>query len=140
MIIDFHTHAFPDAIHERAIASLCASSHNELTPCHDGSLSGLLTNMDKFSWFGSFSGAIFMNEQAMKTAYDGVFADADKFNKDVNLLFIGAGSAENMGTAGLSAMLTKNGFEHEYYISEGTAHEWLTWRRCLHQFAPKLFK
>lgn len=99
-----------------------------------------LTNMDKFSWFGSFSGAIFMNEQAMKTAYDGVFADADKFNKDVNLLFIGAGSAENMGTAGLSAMLTKNGFEHEYYISEGTAHEWLTWRRCLHQFAPKLFK
>ena len=48
MIIDFHTHAFPDAIHERAIASLCVSSHNELTPCHDGSLSGLLTNMDKF--------------------------------------------------------------------------------------------
>ena len=48
MIIDFHTHAFPDAIHERAIASLCKASHDILSPCHDGSLSGLLSNMDKF--------------------------------------------------------------------------------------------
>jgi len=27
-----------------------------------------------------------------------------------------------------------------YYESPGTAHEWLTWRRCLHEFAPRLFK
>jgi enterochelin esterase-like enzyme len=26
-----------------------------------------------------------------------------------------------------------------YYESPGTAHEWLTWRRCLHEFAPLLF-
>jgi hypothetical protein len=26
------------------------------------------------------------------------------------------------------------------YISEGTAHEWQTWRRSLHAFAPLLFK
>jgi enterochelin esterase-like enzyme len=29
--------------------------------------------------------------------------------------------------------------KHEYYESPGTAHEWLTWRRCLHEFAPLLF-
>jgi len=26
------------------------------------------------------------------------------------------------------------------YISLDTAHEWLTWRRSLHEFAPVLFK
>jgi enterochelin esterase family protein len=26
------------------------------------------------------------------------------------------------------------------YISPDTAHEWLTWRRSLHEFAPVLFK
>ncbi len=99
-----------------------------------------LTNMDKFSWFGSFSGAVFMNEASMNTAYGGVFADADKFNKDVKLLFLGVGSEEGMGTEALSKMLTQRGIDNEFYLSEGTAHEWLTWRRCLHEFAPKLFK
>jgi len=28
----------------------------------------------------------------------------------------------------------------EDYVSPGTAHEWLTWRRCLKEFVVKLFK
>jgi len=32
------------------------------------------------------------------------------------------------------------GINHIYYESPGTGHEWLTWRRSLHQFAPMLFK
>ena len=27
-----------------------------------------------------------------------------------------------------------------YFESEGTAHEWLTWRRCLRELAPLLFR
>jgi hypothetical protein len=27
-----------------------------------------------------------------------------------------------------------------YSASSGTAHEWLTWRRALHEFAPLLFQ
>jgi enterochelin esterase family protein len=27
-----------------------------------------------------------------------------------------------------------------YSESSGTAHEWLTWRRALHEFAPLLFQ
>jgi S-formylglutathione hydrolase FrmB len=27
-----------------------------------------------------------------------------------------------------------------YHESQGTAHEWLTWRRALNDFAPRLFK
>ena len=35
--------------------------------------------------------------------------------------------------------LEKAGIKHVYYESPGTAHEWLTWRRSLHEFAPLLF-
>ena len=48
MVIDFHTHAFPDEIHERAIASLRKASNYQMVPCHDGSLAGLKKNMKKF--------------------------------------------------------------------------------------------
>ena len=30
--------------------------------------------------------------------------------------------------------LRKLGIEVDYYESQGTAHEWLTWRRCLKEF------
>lgn len=48
MVIDFHTHAFPDKIAERAIASLVSACNSEYVPCSDGTLSGLLNNMDEF--------------------------------------------------------------------------------------------
>ncbi len=48
MIIDFHTHAFPDAIAERAISSLISGCKGEYMPCSDGTIAGLLNNMDKF--------------------------------------------------------------------------------------------
>ena len=36
--------------------------------------------------------------------------------------------------------LTEAGIEHVYYESPGTDHEWQTWRRNLHDFAPRLFR
>jgi S-formylglutathione hydrolase FrmB len=36
--------------------------------------------------------------------------------------------------------LEKAGIQHIYYESPGTSHEWLTWRRSLHQFASMIFK
>lgn len=48
MVIDFHTHAFPDAIAERAIAGLVKSGGGLYLPCADGTLGGLKGNMDKF--------------------------------------------------------------------------------------------
>src|SRR4029079_19115630 len=36
--------------------------------------------------------------------------------------------------------LEKAGIKHVYYESPGTSHEWLTWRRSLHEFAPLLFR
>lgn len=49
MIIDFHTHAFPNAIAERAIKSLIQGCNGEYMPCSDGTVGGLLNNMEKFN-------------------------------------------------------------------------------------------
>ena len=38
------------------------------------------------------------------------------------------------------AALDTQGIKHAYYESEGTAHEWQTWRRSFHGFAPLLFQ
>ncbi len=48
MVIDFHTHAFPDKIAERAIASLIKGCNGEYVPCSNGTVSGLIDNMDSF--------------------------------------------------------------------------------------------
>jgi enterochelin esterase family protein len=47
---------------------------------------------------------------------------------------------EGQGTKNFSDQLTKAGIKNVYFESVGTAHEWLTWRRCLNDFAPRLFK
>jgi len=39
-----------------------------------------------------------------------------------------------------TARLKEAGFDAHGYISEGTAHEFLTWRRSLYQMAQLLFK
>lgn len=97
-----------------------------------------LCNLDKFSYIGGFSAAIFGLD--VKTAFNGVFTDAEAFNKKVNYLFLGCGTDENMGTEYLVKSLRESGIKVEYYVSEGTAHEWLTWRRCLNEFIPNLFR
>ena len=99
-----------------------------------------LYNLDKFAYIGSFSGAIFLRDGDYKTAYNGVFADSKAFNKKVRTLFIGIGSEENFGAQKMSDTLTALGIKNTFYESPGTAHEWLTWRRCLKEFLPLLFK
>lgn len=100
-----------------------------------------LSNLDKFAYIGAFSGAIFLPPQAdIRQVYDGVFADAGKFNSQVHTLFLGMGSEENMGSRQLSEKLKAAGINNVYYESPGTHHEWLTWRRCLNEFLPLVFK
>ncbi len=100
-----------------------------------------LNNLDKFAYIGGFSGAGMFNAQTeLKTVYNGVFSDPEVFNKKVRAFFLGIGTAEGQRMKGLSDALKAAGIKHVYYESPGTAHEWHTWRRCLYQFAPLLFK
>ena len=98
----------------------------------------VMNNMDKFSYMGAFSGAIFGLDA--KTAYDGKFANGDEFNKKIHYLFLSCGSEENFGTEKLAESLRNCGVKVDFQVSPGTHHEWLTWRRGLNQFIPHLFK
>lgn len=102
-----------------------------------------LGNLDKFAYIGGFSGSSGGGRGGTfdpKTSNNGVFADAAAFNKKVKVLFLGIGSMEGPGTKNFSDQLSKAGINNVYFESPGTAHEWLTWRRCLNDFAPRLFK
>lgn len=97
----------------------------------------VLSHLDKFAYMGGFSGAIFGLD--LKSCYNGVFANASKFNAQIHTLFVGCGTAENMGTLQLAENLKEMGINVTTYQSQGTAHEWLTWRRCLKEFVPLIF-
>ena len=100
-----------------------------------------LSNLDKFAYIGGFSGSTGgRGGFDPKTSSNGVFADADAFNKKVKVLFLGIGTMEGPGAKNFSEQLTKAGIKNVFFESPGTAHEWLTWRRCLNDFAPRLFK
>src|SRR4029450_2981793 len=100
-----------------------------------------LAHLDKFAYIGGFSGSSGGGPGFdAKTTGRGVYADASAFNKRVKLLFLGIGGAEGPNTRNFSEQLTKAGISNIYYESPGTAHEWLTWRRCFYQFAPGFFQ
>ncbi len=98
----------------------------------------VLPNMDKFAYLGTFSGALFGVD--VKTCFNGIFSDAKKFNSEMKYMFMGCGSEENFGTEKMAKELKALGIDVEFYESQGTHHEWLTWRRCFRQFVPHLFK
>lgn len=114
----------------RAMAGLSWGGHQTLDV--------VLNHIDKFSYMGAFSGAIFGLD--VKTAYNGIFTRPEEFNKQIHYLFLSCGSEENFGTEALVKNLRDAGIKTDYYVSEGTHHEWLTWRRCFRQFIPHLFK
>jgi enterochelin esterase-like enzyme len=107
-----------------------------------------LNNLDTFSYIGGFSGAgaafVFGgNKPDPRTAYNGVLSDPAAFNKRVHLVWLGVGTAEpermHTGLVSFNDFLEQAGIHHVFYESPGTAHEWQTWRRDLHLFAPLLF-
>ena len=100
-----------------------------------------LAHLDKFAYIGGFSGSSGGGPGFdPKTTSGGVYADAAAFNKKVKLLFLGIGGAEGPNTRNFSEQLTNAGITNVYYESPSTAHEWLTWRRCFREFAPRLFQ
>ncbi len=67
--------------------------------------------------------------------------DDIKDKSKVKLVFLSCGSKERPdGVNNAVAALKNAGFNAVSYISEGTAHEFQTWRRSLYELAPLLFK
>jgi enterochelin esterase-like enzyme len=99
-------------------------------------------NLDKFSHIGLFSGGTFSMDDVNKTP---------GFKQKVKLIFVSFGSREldgNRGGRGFfggdpkanADSLKQAGINSVFYVSPETAHEFLSWRRSLYEFAPLLFK
>jgi enterochelin esterase family protein len=98
------------------------------------------THQDLFSYLGIFSGTPMAQAQAQ---VDAVAAQGNAFHLKMHLLWFGVGTTESnfyTRTQEVRAQLDKAGIPTGYYESPGTAHEFQTWRRCLHEFAPLLFQ
>ncbi len=107
----------------------------------------IMNNLDKFAYYGGFSGTSnYPGSDPIDPAtfLDGKFNDREALNKKLKVFWLGLGTKEpNPFPASVGAfrnMLEKQGIKYIYYESEGTAHEWLTWRRDLFQYAQFLFK
>jgi enterochelin esterase-like enzyme len=100
-----------------------------------------LNNLDTFAYLGVFSRRP-MSPQEFSN-FSNVFADVAAFNQKVKLFWWGAGTAEqgiyNATMANL-AELAVIGIRSVFVEFPGTSHEWQTWRKCLHDFAQRLFR
>jgi enterochelin esterase-like enzyme len=87
-----------------------------------------LNKPDVFSYYALLSG--------------GTYTPAEiKDKSKVKLIFLSCGSKERPDAVKNAATALKEaGINAVSYISENTAHEFLTWRRSLHELAPLLFK
>lgn len=98
-----------------------------------------LNKLDTFSHIGLFSGGSISTED---------IKDMDAFKKQNRLVFVSYGSHEvggdgprRGGDPKANVESLKNaGVNAHYYVSPKTGHEWQSWRRSLHEFAPLLFQ
>ena len=87
-----------------------------------------LRRPEMFAYYGLLSGGTYMPEDI-------------KDPKQVKVIFESCGSKENPEGINASVNALKAaGFDAHGFVSEGTAHEVLTWRRSLREMAPLLFK
>jgi GH35 family endo-1,4-beta-xylanase/enterochelin esterase-like enzyme len=87
-----------------------------------------LRRPELFGYWGLLSGGTYMPEDI-------------KDPKQVKVIFESCGSKENPDGINSSVEALKAaGFDAHGFISEGTAHEFLTWRRSLREMAPLLFR
>jgi enterochelin esterase-like enzyme len=132
--VDSHFRTLADARH-RAMAGLSMG----------GFETKLITsaNPDKFAYIGLFSGGTF--SLADVNAIPG-------FRQKVKLVFVSFGSREleggrsappgipNADPRANAEALKRAGYNSVFYVSPNTAHEFLSWRRSLREFAPLLFR
>ncbi|HEY5371108.1 MAG TPA: alpha/beta hydrolase-fold protein [Hanamia sp.] len=87
-----------------------------------------LNKPDVFSYYALLSGGIYTPDEL-------------KGKTKPKLIFISCGSRERPdGVKNAVTALKGAGYNAVSFVSENTAHEFLTWRRSLHELAPMLFR
>jgi enterochelin esterase family protein len=106
-----------------------------------------LRSLEQFGWIAGLSPAVWVDG----TAGRGWTVGPDWVQESLKAsgefrprhVFLTAGSLETQFVTAiedLAGMFTEAGIEHTSYVSPGTSHEWLTWRRSLVRLAPLLFR
>jgi Enterochelin esterase and related enzymes len=129
--VDSHFRTIADQPH-RAMAGLSMGGFETKTIT--------LANLDTFSRIALLSGGTISMDDVNKTS---------GFKEKVKFVFVSFGSRE-LNPNGQARFggdpkanadgLTKAGIKNMFYVSPNTAHEFLSWRRSLHELAPVLFK
>lgn len=130
--IDDHFRTLSDQPH-RAMAGLSMGGMETKTIT--------LANLDIFSHIGLFSGGTISIDDVNNTP---------SFKEKVKLVFVSFGSRELERRRGggpfggdpkeNAEALEQAGINSAFYVSPNTAHEFLSWRRSLREFAPLLFQ
>lgn len=132
--IDSHFRTLADRDH-RAMAGLSMGGFETKTIT--------FKNLDTFAYIGLFSGGTVSLDDVNNTP---------RYRDKVKLTFVSFGSRELEGGRGgppggprvdpraNAAALKAAGIRSAFYVSPNTAHEFLTWRRSLKEFAPMLFR
>lgn len=105
-----------------------------------------MNHPETFAYYGGFSGTSnYPSTEPLDadTFLDGKFKDGKAVNKQFKVFFLGLGTSEPVPFPGVvkafRQMMDKQDIKYIYYESPETAHEWLTWRRALYQYAQLLF-
>lgn len=111
--------------------TVAKSSHRAMAGLSMGGMETHTITLNKpelFSYYALMSGGIYTPEEI-------------KNKEGVKLIFLSCGSKERPDAVKNAALALKTaGLNAVSYISENTAHEFLTWRRSLYQLAPLLFR
>ncbi|TDS14312.1 enterochelin esterase-like enzyme [Maribacter caenipelagi] len=114
---------------DKNFRTVAEASHRAMAGLSMGGMETKMITLNKpdvFSYYGLLSG--------------GTYAPEDVDKVDVKLIFLSCGSKERPeAIKAATEKLKEAGFPVASYISEGTAHEFQTWRRSLKEMAPKLF-
>ncbi|HBE79178.1 MAG TPA: amidohydrolase [Firmicutes bacterium] len=100
MVIDIHTHAFPDDLAEKALSTLLANLDNLYTPVSNGTISGLLKNMNEWNIDISVVQPIVTKQsQTQKTnewassihsdrmiSFGSIYPHTDNYKRDIDLV------------------------------------------------------
>ena len=100
MIIDFHTHVFPDELADKAIKALTESCDNLYLPVSDGTVTGLLRKMDEWGIDASvIQPVITKKKQFEKTnqwaadvqsdrivSFGGIYPHTDDYKRDIDFV------------------------------------------------------
>jgi predicted TIM-barrel fold metal-dependent hydrolase len=98
MIVDFHTHVFPDNLAERAISVLSAEANNAFTAVNNGTVAGLIHDMDNWNIDISVIQPVVTKQSQTKSindwsrsicserlvAFGGIFPHTDDYKRDLD--------------------------------------------------------